>query len=387
MTTSVTTRGPGHGANERTLGAGLSTAAIAFAIASTVGCSSNAGTTDAATDATVRELVVERVVDLGQLPQPSTTVVGRDGGPAGLLGGRILWTFGDTFLQARNPVDNSNVLSATGGWSSVDAPLVLTQPVDAGGFPAQLIPYTAAELAQNQTAPLDGWALWPGTMIDTGDAEGLVIFQRIKRSNGTGYDSMGVGTARIAVDATVATRVAGDLFAPPEPLFMPQSVVNGMVYALACNSVGFLNIGCKMGRAPVAAAGTRAAYMFFDGSDWQADITRAKVTIDGLGGTPTISWNPHLGRFLAITGRILSSTVQLRTANLIEGPWSAPVEIAASADGSTGIFAPTSADASNYVIIEHPELRSADAREIVISYSRPTEPFRGDVRLARITLR
>ena len=368
----------------RGLGAKLAVVAPALGL---LACSSSPGSTDAATDAVVRELVIERVVDLGQLPQPSTTVVGRDGGPAGLLGGRILWTFGDTFLQARNPIDNSNVLSATGGWSSVAAPLVLTQPVDSGGFPAQLIPYTAAELAQNQTAPLDGWALWPGTMIDTGEAEGLLIFQRIKRSNGTGYDSMGVGTARIAVDATVATRVVGDLFAPPEPLFIPQSVANGMVYALACNSGGFLNIGCKMGRAPVAAAGTRAAYLFFDGSDWQADITRAKVTIDGLGGTPTLSWNPHLGRFLAITGRILSSTMQLRTADFIEGPWSAPVEIAASADGSTGIFAPTSADASNYVIIEHPELRSAYGRELVISYSRPTEPFRGDVRLARITLR
>ena len=54
---------------------------------------------------------------------------------------------------------------------------------------------------------------------------------------------------------------------------------------------------------------------------------------------------------------------------------------------SLSVFAPTSADANTYVIIEHPELRSADARDIVISYSRPTELFRGDVRLARITLR
>ena len=338
-------------------------------------------------DGAVRELVVERVEDLGRFPEPSTTVVGRDGGPGGRLGDRLLWTFGDTFLGARNPVDDSNVLSATAGWSSLDAPLALVQPVDSGGFPAQLIPYTADELTQNRAAPLDGWALWPGMMIDTGAAEGLVTFQRIKRTNGSGFDSMGVGTARIAKDATVATRDAADLFAPPEPLFMPQSVIDGQVYAMACDQVGFLNVGCKLGRAPVADAGVRAAYAFFDGTTWQPDIAQAAVVIDELGGTPTISWNPWLGRYLAITGRILSSTVQLRTADRIEGPWSAPVELPASADGASGLYAPTNADAYNYAIVEHTALRSADGRAIVISYSRPTEAFRGDVRLARITLR
>ncbi|MEY5043781.1 MAG: hypothetical protein RJA19_1008, partial [Bacteroidota bacterium] len=48
-------------------------------------------------------------------------------------------------------------------------------------------------------------ALWPGMMIDTGAAEGLVTFQRIKRTNGSGFDSMGVGTARIASSLTDAT--------------------------------------------------------------------------------------------------------------------------------------------------------------------------------------
>jgi hypothetical protein len=336
---------------------------------------------------TTNDIEVVGVEDLGLLPQPSTVVVGRDGGPAGVLHGRMLWTFGDTFLGARNPVDNSNVLSATGGWSSLSTPLDLLQPVDANGFPAQLIPYTAEELAQNRAAPLDGWALWPSGVIDTGGAEAMVTFQRIKRTNGSDYDSQGIGMARIAVDAPSATRVPGDLFAPPEPLFMPQSVIDGYVYAFACSNVGFLNVGCKFARAPVGDADKRASYTFYDGAAWQSEIAQAAVVLDGVGGMPTISWNPYLAQYLAVSGKILSSTVQLRTASHIEGPWSEPVEVPATADGSSGILAPTSSDAFNYVIIEHPELRSLDAPEIVISYSRPTEPFRGDVRLAKITLR
>ncbi len=341
---------------------------------------------DGPTDAGGRAVEVEGVVDLGRLAEPSATVVGRDGGPGGLLGGRLLWTFGDTFLTAANPVDGSNVLSATGAWSDPAAPLELVQPVDAGGFPAQLIPYSAAELAQNQAAPLDGWALWPGVMIDTGAAEGLLVFQRIKRTGGQDFASMGVGRARIAVDATVATRADGDLFAPPDPLFMPQAAIDDLVYAWACAPAGF-GLGCKLARAPRASAEERSSYQFFDGDAWQAEATRAADVLDGMGGTPSLSWNPHLGRYLAVSGKLLSSSIELRTAAAPEGPWSAPLELPASADGSSGLFAPLSADAYNYVAIEHPELRSSDGRQLVVSYSRPTEPFRGDVRLARITLR
>lgn len=333
-----------------------------------------------------RPLAIAGVEDLGRFAEPSAIVVGRDGGLGGRLGDRLLWTFGDSFLTAANPVDGSNVLSATAGWSSLDAPLALTQPVDGAGFPAQFIPYTAAELTQNRAAPLDGWALWPGMMIDTGAAEGLVVFQRVKRTAGSGFDGVAVGTAWVAVDAPVARRDPDDLFTRPEPLFFPQVVVDGMAYAIACDPIGSLNVGCKLARAAVADAGRRAAYQFYDGGAWQADLGRAAVVLEGVGGVPTISWNPWLGRYLAVSGRLLDSAVQLRAAARVEGPWSAPVEVAASADGASGIFAPLDPAAFDYGAAEHVALRSADGRAIVISYSRPTEPFRGDVRLARITL-
>lgn len=330
-----------------------------------------------------RPLVVASVEDLGAMPLPSPVTVGRDGGQAGALDGKLLWTFGDTFLSAHNPIDDSSVLSATAGWSTPAAPLALTQPVDADGFPAQLIPYTADERAQNQADPLNGWALWPGILIATGEGDGVVVFQRIKRTAGSGFDSQGTGTARIAVDATVATRAAEDLFSPPDRLFVPHFVVDGNVYAWACETVGFLDIGCRVARAPVASADVRTSYSFFDGSQWQPDASTAAIAIDNVSGGPTISWNPYLGRYLAVTSAVLSSNVLLRTSDQIEGPWSEPVVIEA---GTDGYLAPTSTDAYNYIVVEHPELASADGRSIVISYSRPTAPFRGDVRLARITL-
>jgi hypothetical protein len=340
---------------------------------------------DAAVDSAVpRPVVVDTLEDLGLLPLPSEVTAGRDGGNAGLLGGKLLWLFGDTFLTAKNPIDDSNVLSATAGWSTVDEPLVLTQPVDDGGFPNQTIPYTAGELAQNLDDPLNGWALWPGTMLDTGEAEGLIFFQRIKRTDGSGFDSQGVGTARIAVDGLVATRNEDDLFTPPEPIYMPHVIFDGYAYAYACESVGFLNVGCTMARAPAADADTRSAFEFYDGEAWQDDITKAEVVIDEVSGPPSLSYNPFLHQYLAVTHNVLSSDIQLRTATEIVGPWSDAVII--EPDGEE-YLPPLDENAFNYIVVEHPELRSADGKSIVISYSRPTEAFRGDVRLLRVTLK
>jgi hypothetical protein len=285
-----------------------------------------------------RPLAVASCEDLGALPLPSAVTIGRDGGEGGLLGGRYLWTFGDTFTTVANTIDGSNVLSATSGWASLEQPLVLTEPVGADGIPAQLIPYTAEEIAANQADARNGWALWP---VDTGGGEGVVVFQRIKRTNGDGYESMGVGTARITVDATVATRAAADLFAPPDPLFVPITVVGGNVYGFVCAEVGFLNRGCRIARAPAAQADQRAAYRFYDGAEWQTDPATAVVVIDQIGNMPSISANAWLGRYLAVNAPVVSSQVLLRTADHVEGRGAWPSRSPPTASASSPRSAPT----------------------------------------------
>ncbi|HEX4420269.1 MAG TPA: hypothetical protein VH165_20275 [Kofleriaceae bacterium] len=128
-----------------------------------------------------------------------------------------------------------------------------------------------------------------------------------------------VGTARIAMDATVATRTAGDLFTAPEPLFIPQLVTAGYVYAVACAPSGFLNQRCQLARAPRAMAEQRTAYEFWAGDGYSRDIARAVEFID-RGNGPSIVWNPHLGRYLSVVSEVVSNTILLRTAPAIEAP-------------------------------------------------------------------
>lgn len=340
------------------------------------------------------ELGIARVEDLGAFSLPSQNVLSRDGVSSGAFRGRILWTFGDTFLNngRKNPADDSGVVSATSGWSGVSMPTSLTEPVDASGVPAQLIPFTDAEVAQNRLDALDGWALWPGPLVDTGASSGLVFFQRVKRTRGSGFDSLGLGTARLAAEGTVAVRNPADLFSRESTdggvrALMGSggiSLVNGEVYLFACDPSGFLNFACRVGRAPVAKADQTSAYRFFDGHEWSADAARAVPVIDRV-TVVSLSYNPYLRRYLAVGQRPLSNTALLRVADRPEGPWMEPgVELEPS-DG--GVLVPGDPGATNYLTLEHVALRSADGKQVVVSYARPMGPFLGEVRLARITLR
>ena len=349
---------------------------------------------DAGSAACRRALAVERVDDLGAFPLPSSAVLSRDGVSSGAFRGRVVWTFGDAFLTRPNPVDGSSVLSATAGWSTPAAPLALREPTDDAGFPAQLIPYTADELRANRADALNGWALWPGAVIDTGDASLLVLYQRVRRMAGSGFASVAVGTARLAADATLAVRQPGDLFAQDldaggSSLYGSGgvAVIDGTAFFFACANVGFLNQGCRVGRVPAARADDRSAFEFFDGRAWSRDAARAAVVIEHVGGGVSVSRNPYLGCYLAVTGALLRSALVLRTAERLEGPWGAEASGVTLAATPGGAVLPAVADSYDYLFLEHPALRSADGRQIVVSYARPLGNFRGEVRLARITLR
>lgn len=345
----------------------------------------DAGATDAGADAGI-SLAVVSVEDLGQLPLPSDTVAGRDGASSGVIDGQLLWTFGDTFVYERTPVDDTNVVSATGAWATPAAPLELTQPTDPNGIPPQLVPYSDEELAINRTTPLDGWSVWPAAVIDTGDDSLLVLFQRIQRMEGGGFDGMGVGTSRIAPFETEARRDPGDLFTGGpggELLYGAGGVAydGDDVYLFACGRDGAFGSGCRVGRAPRARADERGAYEFWDGDAWTAAIEDAAVMIRQTSAAISMVWNDHLGAWVSVTSAALSNDMVIRAAPSLLGPWpSGGVRIGPS---EGGIMA--AGEGTNYLMQEQGALQSDGGRSIVITYSRPLGSFRGEVRLLRVT--
>jgi hypothetical protein len=332
-------------------------------LATLVGC----GGTPANAPATVPEL--------GALGHPPV-VTARDGGASVAVGGKILWLFDDTLVTG---ADGFSYRSATAAWGD-GASLALDEPLDAAGAPFQLLPYTDTEIAYNRAnGPMERFALWPGSAIASGGGA-LVFFTYLKVHPGDlNYEGLGAGVATLALGSTVATRAPDLLFAPPTPSFSVGAVVTGgFVHLYACDPVpGALDSDCRVARAAVDGAATAASWTVWDGSSWNADVTKGVPVLHGAPGDLSVSWNDHLGAFLAVHSAIFSDDVVFHTAPQPEGPWTgaSPLFVGAQRAGST-----------NYAAKEHPELATDGGRGLVVTYAHPLGGFDEDVRVATPTL-
>lgn len=317
-------------------------------------------------------------IDLGALSKPAV-VTARDGGAAALVGGRMLWTFGDTLMTVTG-ADGFNYRSATAGWGSV-GDLQLDEELDAMGAPFQLFPFTSDEAAYNAAnGPTERYALWPGSVIDAPDGSGAWIFyQRLMVHPGyLNFEGLDVGLARLAPGSTVATRDPAPLFSAPAPAYsLAAAVDGGAVYLYACDPVpGQLDEICRVVRAPVADAPLASAWQAWDGATWQVDLAQAQTALHGPPGDLSVSFNAYQGQFLAVYSGIFSNDIMARTSPRPEGPWSEERLLFEA-------LAPPSGN--DYGGKEHPELATDGGRTVVVSYAHSTGTFTGDVRLSSVT--
>jgi len=323
---------------------------------------------------------VRAFTDLGALSMPPV-VTARDGGASVRVGNRVLWTFGDTLMTV-TATDGFNYRSATAAWGALAAPLALDEPLDSAGAPFQLLPYAPDEAAYNSAhGPMERYALWPGGAIAApGGNEAWVFYQRLLVHPGDlNYQPLDVGLARLTTGSTIATRDPAPLFTAPTPAYSLAALADGgFVYLYAVTPVaGQLDSTCTVVRAPLARADDPAAWAAWDGGAWNADLTRAATVLHGPPGDLSVSFNAHLGGYLAVYSGIFSNDVWMRTASRPEGPWSDARQLFTA-------MAPTSGN--DYAGKEHPELARENGDGIVVSTARPTGTLRGEVRLALVEL-
>jgi hypothetical protein len=329
----------------------------------------------------VRSLAVASTRDLGAVGMPAN-VVGRDGGFSGLVGGKILWVFGDTFF---NPPasDGEGFRSNTGALADPARPLEVSEPLDAAGAPYPLLPFTPQEKRYNDSTgkPDERIALWPGTVVPDGGGGGLLFYVALKVHPGTlNYELIGTGVARVAPGSTTATRDPGFLFRAPEPSFDKAMLVGSDLYLYGTSNDGSSDLPVVMARVPLAQLADRSAYRFWDGKAWSADVASVRPIMSWVPGEMTISYNAWLGGYLAVHSGPFSNDVLMRTAPRPEGPWSAPIVAV------KGIAPPQGGN--DYAGKEHPELASDGGRIVVVSYAHPTGGFlAGEVRVAEVTLK
>ncbi len=326
------------------------------------------------------KLEVVGAQELGVVGKPRT-VTARDVGGSALIGNRVLWVFGDTLFNPKS-VDGTNLRSSTAAWADPSKPLELTEPTDANGAPGQFVPFTAEELAFNAgtLTPQDRIALWPGTPVADG-LQGICWFSKMRiRPGFLNYEHQGVGLVRVAADQTVGVREAELLFGASEPIFHNPARFGSDLFLYGNRGLGGGN-PLVVARVPIARVAQRSAYRFWNGSDWVTDVNDAATLFSGVPGELSVSWNAHLGAYLAVYSDVLKSRVVARLARAPQGPWSDPVALFAMKPP------PSSTMGFSYAGREHPHLARNNGKTLFVTYYQPLDAFRGELRAVLVDVR
>ena len=347
-----------------------STMVMLLAVVGVLGCASPAATPD---------LVVTQVNELGVVSKP-TSVKARDVGASALIGSRLLWVFGDTLFNPAS-VDGSNLRSSTAAWADPTQPLTLSEPVDANGAPQQFLPFTAEETQFNASTgtPQDRIAVWSGAPITVGVDEGIVWYLKTHiRPGFLNYEHLGVGLARIKSGQTTATREPELLFGPTEPLFVNPARFGDWVYLYGNAGHGAGN-RLMLARVPLTQVGQRGAYEFWTGTGWSQRLESAVALFGNVPGELSVSYNPHLGAYLAVYADVLAGQAVARLASQPQGPWGPAVNLFKMRAAQTQGF--------SYAAREHPHLSRDGGRTLFITYYQPLTAFTGELRAVTVSLR
>lgn len=359
--------------------------------------------------------------ELGPL-ETTGAVKARDGGYSVAFGGRSAWLYGDSVLSVVGE-DGSAWRDNTWSWTedldAVDGLDGFTEAVDDLGAPLPFFPATADEAAYNDAHrdvdrdgdgvsdcedPCGGReALWPMDAVALGDtadggaaadvaddevgaaAGALVFYVKIHGEPGEwNFYNRGVGVAAWADPTTPPTRPEPGVL-PEEPtlLFTPEE--GGFGAAAALGEDGLLyawgsreDEGAKhmrLGRVAPAAVQDRAAWRFWDGAGWTAEVAEAAPLFAGSSQLK-VSRDEQLGTWLAFYLDEPWNELVLRTAPAPEGPWSDPTHVADVLGPPDGGWA--------YCGIDHPEYRRDGVH--LVSYYRGLGDWQGETRLLEVAL-
>lgn len=329
--------------------------------------------------------------ELGTVPRPPGHA-GRDVGFSGLLRGRSVWVFGDTFLPGKGD-DGLGWRSSSWSWttdlSSDDGIGAFVHALGSDGMALQLLPHTIAEHSYNIAHEGHDDCVansqcgsrrtpWPQALVtDPSGHSGVLYYLNMQTGPGGAWDFRSVsGSLATWDDPDVpATRIEPPLFSDEEPDWGAAAVlVNEDIYVYACEFDGTRK-PCLVARVPFAEATDRASYRFWAGSGiWSIDWREAVSIFDG-GSLFSVHFNDYLQKYVAFYAPGLDVPFKMRTSGSPQGPWSGPVSIGKGVPAEENW---------NYALIAHPEFQREDGRIEVLSYTRPSGFLAQETRLVEV---
>ena len=343
------------------------------------------GTSDAreTADAPVpRDPALRRVSfqEIEVIPQ-AASIQGRGGGRSALLWGKSIWTFGTTVLNL-NDASASNwhfsSMSSTDDLVGSDGVVGFVERADSAGAPCTFLEPTADEVTFNELHKAEGarYEAQPSGAIFDGPRQRALVFYELLYTRPGTAQRIGQSIALWSSLDTVPQRPVmsptdehpTSLFRAGEPGFgAGAQIVGDDLYTFACELAGDIyKHPCKLAKVPLDQAVTRASWRFWNGTEFTASIEDAATVFHGSRAV-SLSWNAHLGQWIAIYAEPLSSWVVARTAPELTGPWSDQVQLfqGPSREGWWVTDA-----------VHHDEYTQNDGQTLYVSYARPN-PDRG----------
>ncbi len=283
--------------------------------------------------------------------------------------GRTLWLFGDSFVARSNVHTRAaaafvhNTIAIESGDDPRTASMAFAWGRDARGLPAPFFPDTRRN-----------W-YWPGSGVRIGEGPLVIFLEKIIATpgHGLGFVPDGYAVAVIANPDASPTRWRSRIVEEPAPPFdaVPGSAVirdGDHVVVLAIRQRG-VHAGALVRYRSNAFAGGDLS-----GAEWWAGETRGWVAtarigkggptfvIDDAGAECSLQWDVRLSVFVHVASYGFgASTIGVRTAPALIGPWSAPHTV----------YRPPESDRERPLVYAgkaHPELVGPDTRNSVVTY-------------------
>jgi hypothetical protein len=342
-------------------------------------------------DVTIQNTLSYSFRNIGVVPVPPEHA-GRDAGFSGMLQGRSVWVFDDTFLP-RPASDGLQWRSSSWSWtkdtSSEDGIGPFHHALDEEGLAIQLLPHTSKEAAFNIAHVCGGreWGTqgcgsrltpWPHSIVvDHGGQKGVIYYNNMQIGPGGQWDFRVIsGSVATWSDPELpAERVEPPLFSDEEPDWGSAAVlVDKDIYVYACEFNG-KSKPCLLARVPFDSATEKQHYRYWAGKgEWSKDWRDAIPIFEG-GSIFSVHYNAYLKKFLAFYMPGLTNEIVFRTTDLPQGPWSDPYNV------GKGLPASENWD---YALNAHPEFSRENGRIEILSYIRPVGFLRQDTQLIEL---
>ncbi|WP_405242244.1 DUF4185 domain-containing protein [Lentisalinibacter salinarum] len=335
-----------------------------------------------------------------RMPEPSIVPrppehAGRDVGFSGLLRGRSVWVFGDTFLPGKGD-DGLGWRSSSWSWttdlSSDDGIGEFIHALGDDGMALQLLPHTPAEYSYNiaheghedcvaKSQCGSRRTPWPQALVtDPSGDRAVLYYLNMQTGPGGAWDFRSVSGSLATWDNpdAPATRIEPPLFSNEEPDWGAAAVlVDEDIFVYACEFDGTRK-PCLLARVPFVEATNRESYRFWAGDgSWSMDWREAVPIFDG-GSLFSVHFSDYLGQYVAFYTPGLGEPFKMRTSDSPQGPWSGPVSI------GEGVPAEKS---WNYALIAHAEFQREGGRVEVLSYTNPSGFLTQETRLVEVHLK